>query len=167
MAERKKSSFMFILAVLVGLAFFFVGFGVFYESTLVGLAEYEPAVADSPNLSAKLFKLKGDGYLLVLSEIAGRRTEGYYINVPAKRLGYARFSIGTYTPITESLAMVNRAVYDGFRIVEELDADFQTLPDGVAVTLKGPSELALALDPNVEQLYQRRLICQKTILLEH
>jgi hypothetical protein len=160
----RRAGFRLILALLAVLVFFFVG-GTFYERKFVTEAGFKTTV-DSQNLSAKTFKLDTKKYLLVLSQTNGRRSEGYYIDFDAKKMGYAKYGGQTIKPITESLVMVDREVLDGFRAVEEIDADFQILSETVIITPKGPTELALALDPRAGDIYAQHLICKRTILLK-
>ena len=175
MTKRKKSSFSIIMAALVVLTFSFIVFGAFYESSLVGQAEYKAEIVDSisgytgsaRDVNAKLFRLKKGKYLLILAEVGGRRTEGYYVDMSDKKLGYAKFSADMFTSITSSMAMVDKVVFTGYRIADELDADFQILSDGAVIAVKGPSELAVALNSNAERIYKNRLIYRKTILLGH
>jgi hypothetical protein len=166
MAQRKKIIYRIIYFLPVAALLLFICLGVRYERTIVGAAEYKPSVVGVDNISAKVYLLDAKRYLLVLSETDGRRMEGYLINPSKKKIGYANFSASTYTPLFGSWAMIDRAVLDGYKAVEELNADFQNLPAGVMITLKGPTELAVNLDQSVESVYKKRLICRKTILLE-
>lgn len=166
MAQRKRLIYRIIYFLPVVALVFFVYLGVRYDRTIVDRAEFKCAVVGTDNISAKGYRLDAKRYLLVLSETDGRRMEGYVINPEKKKMGYAHFSANTYTPLFGSWAMIDRAVLDGYKAVEELSADFQNLPAGVMITLKGPTELAVNLDQSAESVYKKRLICRKTILLE-
>ena len=182
MIQRRKIVYRIICFLPLVALLFFICLGVCYQRTFVRAAEYKPTVVGADNINAKLYLLdagppttQGTGiFLLLLSEVDGRRVEGYYINLTKKKIGYANFSVSNYTPLVGPWAIMDRNVLNGFRAVEELNADFQNLSrqtsggqaQGVMITLKGPTEMAINLDSSTEQLYKKRLICQKTILLE-
>ena len=166
MALRKRIIYRIIYLLPAALLILFIYSGVRYERTIVGRAQYKPVVVGADNINAIAYQLDAQRYLLVLSEADGRRVEGYIV-IPVKRkIGYANFSVSTYTPILGRWAMMDTNVLDGFKAVEELSADFQDLTKGIMITLKGPTELAVNLDQSTESVYKKRLICKKTILLE-
>jgi hypothetical protein len=167
MAYRKRILYRIVYFLPVVTIVFFICLGISYERTIVRISQYKPVVVGADNIKAIAYRLDSQRYLLVLSEVDGRRVEGYIV-IPLKRkIGYANFSASAYTPILGRWAMMDRNVLDGLKVVEELSADFQNLPKGIMITLKGPTEMALNLDQSAESGYRKRLICRKTIFLEH
>jgi len=131
-----------IIILVVGLIFFFLVFWLSvyiwgHNPTIVTRSPYDINVPGKPLISARVYSLKRNEYLLVLTDVKSGHREAYWFNPGKGRIGVPSFP--TYLPLG-NCAVVSKTTLDGFTYLSEYAADWEINNNNITFTIKGPSE---------------------------
>jgi hypothetical protein len=155
-----------IIILIVGFVFSFLVASIFlrvwgHDPVIISRAPYDVNVPGSPRISAKLYSLRRDEYLLILTTADTGRREKYWFNVRDGRIGVPDFP--TYLPVGK-WAVISKNTLDGFQYLDQYVADWQTGDGVITLTFKGrPEAIREAAGVSMEDMrseisYERQVI---------
>jgi hypothetical protein len=165
--QRKAKRVIYIGVLLLSASIFFIFIYIKASlRTLVFKGDYTPFIRGDNDLKGELYKLSAGKYLLVLSKVSVNKVDGYYIDLSAKKMGFANFSPKHSIRITSHCAFVDDSVFEMNSELYELDATYQKEANDWVITLNGPSKNAIDAEPGAQSFYTESIIYNKTIVLK-
>jgi hypothetical protein len=156
-----------IISIFVAIALFIIiCLRYVLENTFLCEAKYTVTITNDDELEGKLYSIKSNIFLLVLTQKTTQKSDGYYIDMNRKTIGIPDFAF--YKPLAHlKAALVGNSTKEGYPIIGEIDPSSITVQGNeIHVFVEEFSKEARKTEPSSADFIKTSIIYQKNIILK-